>query len=541
VSWSAEIPRMHPRFQFRSAIGLVAALTAPNFTAAAPTVTLLVPSGGQRGTTVDVLATGTFAKWPVQVWSSEKSLTAAALPDKGKFRITIAKDATPGVSWLRWHDDTGASTLRPFVVGTLPEVAEVEPNDEVAKAQPIAGSAVVNGKLAKPGDVDCFAVKLTKGQTLVADLVAHEVLRSPMDAVLQIVDPKGNVLEQNNDCCGLDPRIAFKAPRDGTYTVRLFAFPSQPDSSVRFFGSDACIYRLTLSTAEFVDFVAPLAVEGKGTAKVTLHGWNLATTTRDLPPGEERFGIVSGTAWRVRREPHPCFDLTKAQPDAPLSIPFTATGLIGKPGAVNRIPFAATKGKPLGLQIESPSMNLALTPVLRILESGGKQLAHAEPAAPNVDVETTFTPPADGTYRIEVRDLNSDGGPRHAYRLRVAPMTPDFDLSVSSDRFIASLDRPLDIAVAVNRRNGFSGDIELSVEGLPADVTATQVTASDKSNAKSLTLRLTAKKGGLNVPIHIVGKSKGDPATRHEASAAVAGFDTTSPDLWLTVSGKAAK
>jgi hypothetical protein len=471
----------------------------------------------------------------VQVWASDKSVTATASKDKGKFQITIAKDANPGFCWLRWYDDTGASTLRPFVIGTLPEVAEVEPNDEPAKAQPIDGATVVNGKLAKAGDVDCFAVKLKQGQTLVADLVAHEILRSPMDAVLQIVGPGGNVLEQNNDCCGLDPRIAFTAPRDGTYVVRLFAFPSQPDSSIRFFGSDACIYRLTLTTTEFVDFVTPLAIERLKPATVTPHGWNLGWPEKGdaaLFRGGKELRPLSQA--RVRREPHACYDFTAKKPDSPLAVPFSATGLIAKPGVVDLIPFAGTKGRAVVIRVESPSLNLALTPVVRVLDKDGKQLARAEPAALNADLETTFTPPADAHYQIEVHDLHHEGGPRHAYRLRVIPVTPDFELTVATDRFTTSPDKPLDIPVTINRKNGFNGEIELTIDGVSADVTATQLPPADK-NAKTLTLRLTAKKGGISGPIRIVGKAKSDAAIRHEATAAVAGFDTTSAELWVTM------
>src|SRR4051812_48245391 len=90
--------------------------------AAPPAVTYLYPAGGQRGTTVEVTAGGTFDRWPVQVWTRDKGITATTGKDKGRTSITIAGDAVPGVQWLRLHDEQGASTLRPFVVGLLPEV-----------------------------------------------------------------------------------------------------------------------------------------------------------------------------------------------------------------------------------------------------------------------------------------------------------------------------------------------------------------------------------------------------------------------------------
>ena len=60
-----------------------------------------------------------------------------------------------------------ASPPRAFIIGTLPEVTEKKPNDELQQSQPLkSSSAVINGVLAKSGDVDSFAVSLKKGQTL---------------------------------------------------------------------------------------------------------------------------------------------------------------------------------------------------------------------------------------------------------------------------------------------------------------------------------------------------------------------------------------
>src|SRR6476646_8996963 len=78
---------------------------------APPAVTYFYPAGGQRGTTVEVTAAGTFDHWPVQVWTSDRPITATAGKDKGKLAITIAADALPGVHWLRLFDGQGASTL----------------------------------------------------------------------------------------------------------------------------------------------------------------------------------------------------------------------------------------------------------------------------------------------------------------------------------------------------------------------------------------------------------------------------------------------
>ena len=112
--------------------------------------------------------------------------------------------------------------------------------------------------------MDGFAVNLSRGQTLVASVEAARHLGSPMDAVLQVVSTDGFVLAQNDDDVGRDPRIVFEAPAAGTYIVRLFAFPATPDSSIRFAGGSAFVYRLTLTTGGFLDYAFPLAVGRDG-------------------------------------------------------------------------------------------------------------------------------------------------------------------------------------------------------------------------------------------------------------------------------------
>ena len=124
----------------------------------------------------------------------------------------------------------------------------------------------MNGRLAKAGDVDGFAIDLNRGQTLVASLEAARHLGSPMDAILQVVSTDGFVFAQNDDDVGRDPRIIFEAQSAGCYIVRLFAFPAKPDSSIRFAGGNAFVYRLTLTTGGYLDYAFPLAVRHGRTA-----------------------------------------------------------------------------------------------------------------------------------------------------------------------------------------------------------------------------------------------------------------------------------
>src|SRR5262245_60300532 len=297
-------------------------IVLPDTTAAPPTVIYLFPAGAQRGTTVEVTAAGSFDPWPVEAWCSARGVTIQPGKTKGKLSVTVAPEAPLGTCWVRLHNADGASRLCPFVISALTEVLEKEPNDDPRKPQALPGDCVVNGRLARSEDVDHFALPLRKGQTLVASLLSNRVLGSPMDGVLRVLAPDGFVVAENNDFHGLDPHVVVAVPRDGTYVVRLFAFPATPDASVRFAGGDSFLYRLTLTTAAFADHPFPLAVSKGDSGKVRLLGWNLPDTAETEVASETPL---------VRVEPHPTVVEQKPnyrdKPQA-IELPMTVSGHI---------------------------------------------------------------------------------------------------------------------------------------------------------------------------------------------------------------------
>lgn len=507
--------------------------------AAPPTLTYLYPTGGRQGTTATVTLSGTFERWPVGVWVEGAGVEAKAAKQKGQVTLTIAPDATPGLRWLRVHDNQGGSAPRRFVVGTLPEVSDKEPNDDADKPQMIAGDAVVNGVLAKVGDVDCFGVKMKKGQTLVASLLANRELGSPMDGVLQVVSDKGFVLEQNNDHAGLDPQVTFLAPDDGTYVVRLFAFPSVPDASVRFGGGERFIYRLTLTTSAFAEHAWPLAVRRGKEAKTGLKGWNLdeKKVKADVVETDSEFGVavakgVAGFS-PVRLESHDCIVRHDGKEAQKVTIPVTVSGCLRKGGEKHAYEIDGKKGQRLEALIESAQAGFALDGVLRLFDKEGKQLARAQAARLHRDPpELSFVLPRDETYRLEVSDAQSDGGPRHLYRLRLPSSEPDFGLSVAADRYVLTAGKSLDVTVTLTRRNGFASELTLEAEGLPEGVRAETVPAA-KGAAPKLRLIADGKAAPGGAAFRIAGKAKGGPTRM--ARATLTDPEGVVERLWLSV------
>jgi hypothetical protein len=514
--------------------------------AAPPKLQHLFPPGGKRGESVEVTASGTFDKWPVQIWVDHAGVDVVAEKDKGKFKVTIAADAEPGVYWLRAFHPDGASSLRPFVVGMLDEVIEAEPNEKLDQGHPISGATIVNGRLGKSGDVDTFQLDLKGGQTLVAALDASRTLGSPMDAVMQVCDDRGFVIEQNDDARGTDPMIVLQIPRDGRYFVRLFAFPAAPNSTIRFAGSKDYLYRLTLTTDGFVNHALPLAVPRSGPHDVTLFGWNLADDLKPLsiaPPLEtSRTSLFSPSVANAIMVPvveHRTIVATPGsgpkQPQA-IQLPAVISGQVEEDRDVDSFRFAATKGDKLLFRAESDSLGYLLDPVLTLVDATGKVVAEVDDTSRQRDCELAATIPADGDYDLQIRDLHRHGGFRYVYRITATKSEPDFKLTLANETFVLTPGKPLAIEIAVNRLRGFKEAIQVTAIELPSGVTVKPVTSEPKGDSsKKVKLELVAKDGPVEGTFRISGMVPSEGGQKRFARFSPAGSKDTLDQPWLTV------
>jgi hypothetical protein len=547
----AEAP--HSKFAaMRSILCLLVIAAASPLLAAKPDVKYFFPAGAARGETAEVTVAGTVGTRSVRAWCDREgvSVTVSENAKQSKLTVTVAADAVPGPCLVRLFNAEGASSPRPFIIGTLPSLLEAETNDTPEKAQAVTdGGVVVDGKLAKSGDVDVYAVDLQAGQTLVAAMTANDVLGSPMDGSLQLLSPDGFVREQIDDAPGLDPRLAFTAPEAGRYFVRAFAFPAATNSSVRLAGGEDYVYRLTLTTGPFATHAVPLAVPAGKTTPVRPAGWNIAEAAAPLSITAPEDEASTLPAWRadlgntIPLAVTAFNSIIETEPNdagAPQSIerPAVVTGLIDPPGDADVFAVTGKKGERLLIRAESRSLGYPPDAVLRLIGPDGKDVARVDDAqrdAADALIERSL--PADGEYRVEVTDLFDHGGPEYVYRLTIAEVEPDFSLAVKADAFTLTAGKPLSIPVTVTRAGGFAEPIEVGIEDLPDGVSVTPATSKPKDKSeKEVTLTLTADKPvEIDRPFRITGRSGADAGRQRTATASLPIATTSTRDLWLTV------
>ncbi len=136
----------------------------------------------------------------------------------------VAAPTKPGVHAVPVTLLAFQSNPVPFVVTPLPLVTEVEPNDapKLATKLPLPGG--VNGRIQVKRDLDHYSLRGEKGRAVRLEVFARRfgtVLRSRIDASLDVMNAAGAILATNDDANGKDPLITFTPPDDGEYVVRV--------------------------------------------------------------------------------------------------------------------------------------------------------------------------------------------------------------------------------------------------------------------------------------------------------------------------------
>ncbi len=440
------------------------------------------------------------------------------LAEIGTLEIVIDRDAEPGQRQLRVLTPLGLSNPLVFSVGQLPEFREKDEKRGRADAElPITLPATVNGRIVPgdvdslqfplrqaqqymPGDVDRYRFHALEGQHLVITASARDLMPYLADAVpgwfqatLTLFDASGRELAYDDDYrFHPDPVLFFEVPAEGDYVVEI------RDALYR--GRDDFVYRITLGEVPFVTSVFPLGGRAGARTSVELAGWNLASARLILdehgkPPGVQAITVAGGsrhaTGSGASGEPYlsnpVAFALdavrevfehepNDAQKDAQsISLPVVVNGRIDRPGDRDVFTFKGRRGDRIVAEVLARRLGSPLDSTLELTGAAGGRVAfnddHDDTGAGlethHADSLLTATLPATGTYYIRLGDVQHHGGAEYAYRLRVGPPRPDFDLRVSPSSVNGRANGSVPLTVHALRRDGFTGDIALALQDAP--------------------------------------------------------------------------
>ena len=471
-----------------------------------PRLLTISPLGGKQGTTVEVTVTGNDLDEPTGLLFSvpgfkvEIAAGAAATPapmdpkkpapKPGKpapmaaatrFKVTIPAGAPVGIHDVRVINKWGVTNPRAFTVGDLNEVLEKEPNNDVPDAQRVELNSTVNGGIGAPTDVDYYVFAGKKGQRVVASCRSSSI-DSRLPAAMQLFTANGAALALNRQYERDDALLDATLPEDGDYVLRVFSF-TYTQGGVEHF------YRLTLSTAPWIDAIFPPVVQPGKPAEVTVYGRNLPGGQPDpnavvegrileklkvkvTVPAEvvarqqlNHLGHVQpsassldGFTFRLKGptgHSNP-YLLTVGQApvvtdsgdnDTPekaqqVALPCEIGGWIEKRSDKDWYSFTAKKGDAFSIEAFGDRLGMPMDLYYAIRREEGKHsLGEFDENPLNLNATQFFTrtddparqrfvAPEDGRYHVMItsREASLQHGPRHLYRLRITPERPDFRL-----------------------------------------------------------------------------------------------------------------
>lgn len=247
-----------------------------------PDLVRIYPLSGQTGSMIVLEILGTNFSNVTGVEFDSRDLawekTIQSTPGKITGQVRIASTAALGAHRLRVNTLDGPSGSGIFNVEQFPSLAEVEPNDQLQRAQPIASFPVnVQGRLDGAADIDIFSFTVKAGERRVFDLRSIEN-GSAVETRMILLDAAGQRISFNDDRDDYNenPLIEYTFRTAGAYYLKLDQYRGPRGFN---FGKN-CSYTLRISALPVITSIYPLAARAGSTVVFRLSGSSLQSVSK---------------------------------------------------------------------------------------------------------------------------------------------------------------------------------------------------------------------------------------------------------------------
>jgi hypothetical protein len=411
--------------------------------------------------------------------------------EKLQVRFQVASDALPGVRDVRVVTPTGVSTVAQLVVATGPVVLEGAKNDSLDQATVVQVPATLCGVVEKAEDVDFFKFHATAGQALNFQVRAGRLqdrihdLQQHCDPILTLRNQAGVTIAASDNYFRADPLLSHRFEQEGDYVLEI--------RDVRYQGNQYWEYAIEVSPQPVVENVFPLAIARGASTELEGSGFLLPAERlsvqldADAGLGEQwlQANVAGQTTspFLVEVTDLPLASEAAAENNSAataqaISVPGGVNGRMEAEGDVDYYVLEAKKGDAFAIEVIARRRNSSLDSHLRILNEKGAQLQLSDDLKlgkrnfADSWIEN-WVAPADGKYFLELRDVHLRGGAAYPYFLKVTKALPNFELYLDTDKTQIPLGGTSVLFCRVDRKCGFTGPVQLHVEGLPVGVTAT--------------------------------------------------------------------
>lgn len=503
------------------------------------------------------------------VASSVRRRAIPAIGELVTLEVTVAPDAEPGDRQLRLQTRFGLTGPLTFRVGDLPEFREKDVKLASADMETtVTLPATVNGRMIPgdvdrvrfparaqpqymPGDVDRWRFSARKDQHLVFAASARDLMPYLADAVpgwfqavLTLHDANGRELAYNDDYrSSPDPVLHYQVPADGDYILAI------RDAIYR--GREDFVYRITMGELPFVTSAFPMGGRAGASHTVEVTGWNLSAQQVDFDARNREAGVyhvaVPDATRRSSTFPFAVDVLPeereKARNDSPkdaqpLQLPVIVNGRIDRPGDVDVFRFDARAGDSVVVEVTARRLDSPFDSAIELTNEAGARIAfnddHDDPGAGrethHADAFLMAALPASGRYFVRLYDVQHQGGPEFAYRLRLSAPRPGFEVRVSPSSVSASGGATVPLTVMAIRHDGFAGDVAISLKDAPSGLSLSGALVPAGQDQVRMTLTVPPVAAPALLSLRVEGRAtiQGKAVTRE----AVPADDMTQAFAW---------
>ncbi len=523
------------------------------------TLGYIYPAGAERSTTTEIVVGGLNVNKASAVLISGKGIkveiikptdedqtslkkrkgrrlddqSSPQLADQLNLRITIDKNASPGLRDLRLQSPVGISNKLNFEVGQYPNVLENK-GSSILKPNFIDKlPAVLCGQIL-PGETDYFSFKAEKGIMLVASVKARALVPFIADAVpgwfqpvISLKNSKNKELAYCDDYRNnVDPTIIIKIPENDTYTLAIH------DAIYR--GREDFNYRIDLGEIPYIQSLYPSVAKVAKKTEIKLNAVNLKSTKIYYTPENEGYNFLSAVGrngdisnsvqfWGVNKS---CDLIITDKNKNQLTDNQMFFDTLDLKNRSKKYIYMADANEKVTFEVKARRIGSMLDGRLRLYDEYDKLLAENDDLEDDMqglmtfhaDPQLTYTFKIPGKYYLMVEDVLDNRGSDYFYLIEKKKETLAFEVFVSPATLSVARGGTSVLTVNINSKEKINKPIDLNIKGLPfgTKVSNLRMPAGTKRKEVSVTIPENCQEGKFDLKLTA---SLFDPRTQTESDS----------------------
>ena len=376
-------------------------------------------------------------------------------------------------------------------------------------AQPVIFPCVINGTITKDGEVDFYSFEVSRNQKLRFEVFSSVSKRARtadpygvfLDPELTLYELTGSWFDSkrtkrlayNDEPISFhisnQPRLDYKFNNSGKFLVAVGSFLGK--------GSPHYAYQLHITPQSQLNIEQENSKLDRDNAtifwkersfervltidrlkKLWLRTARSSGPVKGVDSSDSNDSSINSSPILVREMEQ----YGRERQPLRLMLPSIIEGVISYPGDIDQYEFHAQRGQQLAFEVETPNtVPPIFNPHFNVRNSEGKEIFSNLYKRisrgftfylKTVEPKTLYTFEQEGKYILQIKDLTQRfGNGDFRYRLLVRNQIPHLgDIQTEVDQLTLVAGHAKKILLTTDQEEGFSGDVAISVEGLPKGV-----------------------------------------------------------------------